>query len=46
MATDRGHSLGQVMKFARHRNSKTLVGHYLSDENKVDGAAAFLKLDA
>ena len=46
MATDGGHSLGQVMKFAGHRNSKTLVGYYLSDENKVDGTAAFLKLDA
>ncbi|KFZ23167.1 hypothetical protein V502_02354 [Pseudogymnoascus sp. VKM F-4520 (FW-2644)] len=43
---DGGYSLGQVMKFAGHRNPKTLVGHYLSDENKVDSAAAFLKLDA
>lgn len=46
MATDRGgFSTGQVMKFAGHRNSKTLVGHYLSDENKLDGAATFLNLD-
>jgi hypothetical protein len=32
------------MKFAAHRNSKTLVGHYLDDISNVDGAAAFLGL--
>ena len=32
------------MKFAGHRNSKTLVGHYLDDMTNVDGAAAFLDL--
>ncbi|KAI9739317.1 MAG: hypothetical protein M1834_007530 [Cirrosporium novae-zelandiae] len=36
---DGDYSLGQVMKFAAHRNSKTLVGHYLDDMNNVDGAA-------
>lgn len=46
MATDGGYSLGQVMKFAAHRNPKTLVGHYLDDMSNVDGAAAFLKLKA
>ena len=43
MATDGGYSLGQVMKYAGHRNAKTLVGHYLDDASNVDGAAAFLK---
>ncbi|KAH8655514.1 hypothetical protein BX600DRAFT_525660 [Xylariales sp. PMI_506] len=43
---DGGYSLGQVMKFAGHRNSKTLVGHYLDDMSNVDGAAAFLNLNA
>ncbi|OBT38904.1 hypothetical protein VE00_10781 [Pseudogymnoascus sp. WSF 3629] len=43
---DGGYSLGQVMKFAAHRNPKTLVGHYLDDMSNVDGAAAFLKLKA
>jgi hypothetical protein len=33
------------MKFAAHRNSKTLVGHYLDDMSNVDGAAAFLGLE-
>jgi len=33
------------MKFAGHRNSKTLVGHYLGDMSNVDGAAAFLNLE-
>jgi len=33
------------MKFAGHRNSKTLVGHYLCDMSNVDGAAAFLGLE-
>ncbi len=45
MATDGGYSLGQVMKFAAHRNSKTLVGHYLDDMSNVDGAAVFLGLE-
>ena len=40
----RRYSLGQVMKFAAHRNSKTLVGHYLDDMSNVDGAAVFLGL--
>ena len=43
--TDGGYSLGQVMKFAAHRNPKTLVGHYLDDMSNVDGAAAFLGLE-
>lgn len=34
------------MKFAGHRSSKTLVGHYLSNISNVDGAAAFLGLDS
>ncbi|KAN0101619.1 Protein of unknown function (DUF3435) domain containing protein [Hyaloscypha variabilis] len=42
---DGGYSLGQVMKFAGHRNSTTLVGHYLDDMSNVDGAAAFLNLE-
>jgi hypothetical protein len=33
------------MKFAAHRNLKTLVGHYLDDMSNVDGAAAFLDLE-
>jgi hypothetical protein len=33
------------MKFAAHRNSKTLIGHYLDDMSNVDGAAAFLGLE-
>ena len=45
MVTDGGYSLGQVMKFAAHRNSKTLVGHYLDDMSNVDGIAVFLGLD-
>jgi Protein of unknown function (DUF3435) len=45
LAIDGGYSLGQVMKFAAHRNSKTLVGHYLDDMSNVDGAAAFLGLE-
>lgn len=44
IATDGGHSLGQVMKFAGHRNPKTLVGHYL-DNMSVDGGASYLKLN-
>ncbi len=45
MATDGGYLLGQVMKFAAHRNSKTLVSHYLDDMSNVDGAAVFLRLE-
>ena len=45
MTTDGGYSLGQVMKFAAHKNSKTLVGHYLNDMSNVDGAAVFLGLE-
>jgi hypothetical protein len=33
------------MKFAAHRNSKTLVGHYLADMSNVDSQAAFLGLE-
>ncbi len=33
------------MKFAAHRNSKTLVGHYLDDMSNVDSAAVFLGLE-
>jgi hypothetical protein len=36
--------LGQVIKFARHRNLKTLIGHYLDDISNIDGVAAFLNL--
>jgi hypothetical protein len=43
--TDGGYSLGQVIKFAGHRNSTTLVGHYLDDMSNVDGAASFLGLE-
>jgi len=39
---DGGHSLGQVMKFAGHRNSKTLVGYYLDDMSNADSVAAHL----
>jgi hypothetical protein len=45
LATDGGYSLRQVMKYAAHRNSKTLVGHYLDDISNVDGAAVFLGLE-
>jgi hypothetical protein len=41
MATDRGYSIGQVIKFAAHKNSKTLVNDYLS--GTVDSGVAFLK---
>ncbi|KIW79865.1 hypothetical protein Z517_06480 [Fonsecaea pedrosoi CBS 271.37] len=41
---DGGYSLGQVMKFAAHRNPRTLVGHYLDNTSNVDGAAVFLGL--
>ncbi|KAH6725001.1 hypothetical protein BKA61DRAFT_688306 [Leptodontidium sp. MPI-SDFR-AT-0119] len=40
-----GYSLGQVMKFAAHRNSKTLVGYYLDNISNVDGTAVFLGLE-
>jgi hypothetical protein len=33
------------MKFAGHRNSKTLVGNFLDDMSNVDGAAAFFGLE-
>ncbi|KAK3394979.1 hypothetical protein B0H63DRAFT_368655, partial [Podospora didyma] len=42
---DGGHSLGQVMKFAGHRNAKTLVGYYLDDMSNGDGTAAYLGLE-
>ncbi|KAK0611658.1 hypothetical protein B0T14DRAFT_413287, partial [Immersiella caudata] len=42
---DGGYSLSQVMKFTGHRNSKTLVGHYLDDISNVGGAAAYLGLE-
>jgi len=42
LATDGGYSLGQVIKFAAHRNLKTLVGYYLNDISNVDGVAVFL----
>jgi hypothetical protein len=45
LAIDGGYSLGQVMKFAAHRNSKTLIGHYLDNMSNVDGAAVFLGLE-
>jgi hypothetical protein len=45
LAIDGGYSLGQVMKFAAHRNLKTLVGHYLDDMSNVDGVAVFLSLE-
>ncbi|KAK8038354.1 hypothetical protein PG994_015121 [Apiospora phragmitis] len=41
---DNGYSMGQVMKFAAHRNPRTLVGHYLADMTNVDGTASFLGL--
>ena len=44
MVTDGGYSLGQVMKFAGHRNPKTLDGHYLDDMSNIDGTAVFLGL--
>jgi hypothetical protein len=37
--------LGQVIKFAGHKNSKTLVGYYLDDISNVDSVAAFLNLE-
>jgi hypothetical protein len=46
LATDGGYLLGQVMKFAAHRNSKTLVGHYLNNMSNVDGVAVFLGLES
>jgi hypothetical protein len=33
------------MKFAAHRNLKTLVRHYLDNISNVDGAAVFLGLE-
>ena len=33
------------MKFAGHRNPKTLVGHYLDDMSNIDSAVAFLNLE-
>ena len=33
------------MKFAAHRNPRTLVGHYLDNTSNVDGAAVFLGLE-
>jgi hypothetical protein len=45
LAIDGGYSLGQVMKFAAHKNLKTLIGHYLDDMSNVDGAAVFLGLE-
>jgi hypothetical protein len=33
------------MKFAAHRNLKTLVGHYLDNMSNVDGAVVFLGLE-
>ncbi len=33
------------MKFARYRNSKTLVGHYLDNMSNMDSVAAFLNLE-
>jgi len=32
------------MKFAGHRNSKTLISYYLDDMSNIDGAVAFLNL--
>jgi hypothetical protein len=32
------------MKFARHRNLKTLISHYLDDISNIDGIVAFLNL--
>jgi hypothetical protein len=45
LVTDGGYSLGQVIKFAAYRNSKTLVGHYLDDISNIDGVAVFLGLE-
>jgi hypothetical protein len=45
LATDGGYSLGQVIKFAMHRNLKTLVGYYLDDISNVDSAVVFLSLE-
>ncbi|KAH8585838.1 hypothetical protein B0O99DRAFT_529941, partial [Bisporella sp. PMI_857] len=42
--TDNSYSLGQVMKFTAHKNSNTLVGHYLDDMSNIDGATVFLCL--
>ena len=33
------------MKFAAHRNSKTLVSHYLNNISNVDNTAVFLSLE-
>lgn len=43
--TDSGYSLGQVTKFVGHRNSETLIGHYLSDMSNIDGTATFFGLE-
>lgn len=37
--------LGQVIKFARYRNSKILVGYYLDNISNIDSTAAFLGLE-
>jgi hypothetical protein len=45
LVTDGGYSLGQVIKFATHRNLKTLVSYYLDDISNMDGAVVFLGLE-
>ncbi|KAK4205477.1 hypothetical protein QBC40DRAFT_157584, partial [Triangularia verruculosa] len=34
-----------IIKFAKHKNIKTLINYYLDDISNVDGAAAFLNLE-
>ncbi|KAI0443369.1 hypothetical protein F4803DRAFT_515037 [Xylaria telfairii] len=41
---DSGAAIGQVAKFAAHRNVNTLVGRYLPSLTTVDGAACYLGL--
>jgi hypothetical protein len=45
LAIDGGYLLGQVIKFAAHRNSKTLIGHYLDNISNIDGVVVFLGLE-
>ncbi len=45
MAIRGGYSLGQVIKFAAHRNSKTLIRHYLDNISNINGIVVFLSLE-
>jgi hypothetical protein len=44
LAIDGGYLLGQVIKFAAHKNLKTLVSYYLDDISNIDNIVVFLGL--